>query len=142
MYILDTNVASELMLPTPAAAVAAWIAARNAEDMFLTAISEAELLYGVAIVPAGRRRNELQAAMTRWLNVGFGERILPFDSAAARHYAEIASRRRRQGRPIHGADCQIAAISRSRGAVLVTRNTRYFEATGVGVVDPWTIARR
>ena len=79
--------------------------------------------------------------MNRWLNVGFGERVLPFDSAAARHYAEIASRRRREGRRIEEADCQIAAISRSRGAVLVTRNIRDFEASGVDVIDPWTIAR-
>ena len=122
MYVLDTNVASELMRSTPAPTVAAWVAERDMNDMFLTAISEAELLYGVAIVPAGRRRNELETAMTRWLDVGFGERILPFDSAAARHYAEIASRRRREGRPIEGADCQIAAISRSHGAILVTRN--------------------
>ena len=112
MYVLDTNVASELMRPSPASTVAAWIAERNAKDMFLTAVTKAELLYGVAIVPAGRRRNELEAAMTRWLDVGFGERILPFDSAAARHYAEIASHRRREGRPIAEADCQIAAISR------------------------------
>jgi len=141
MYILDTNVASELMRSAPAPTVAAWVAERNAKDMFLTAISEAELLYGVAIVAVGRRRHELEAAMTRWLDVGFRERILPFDSAAARHYAEIASRRRREGRPIEEADCQIAAISRSHGAVLVTRNVRDFEATGVDVVDPWTAAR-
>ena len=140
MYVLDTNVASELMRPSPVTTVAAWVAERNATDLFLTAISEAELRYGVALVPAGRRRNELEAAMARWLNVGFGERILPFDSAAARHYADIASRRRRAGRPIQEADCQIAAISRSRGAVLVTRNVRDFEATGLDVVDPWTVA--
>ena len=141
MYVLDTNVASELMRSTPAPTVTAWVAERDMNDMFLTAISEAELLYGVAIVPAGRRRNELETAMTRWLDVGFGERILPFDRAAARHYAEIASRRRHEGRPIEEADCQIAAISRSHGAILVTRNVRDFEATGVDVVNPWTIMR-
>ena len=141
MYVLDTNVASELMRSTPAPTVAAWVAERDMNDMFLTAISEAELLYGVAIVPAGRRRNELETAMTRWLDVGFGERILPFDRAAARHYAEVASHRRRVGRRIEEADCQIAAISRSHGAILVTRNVRDFEATGVDVVNPWTIMR-
>ena len=139
MHVLDTNVASELMRPAPASTVATWIAGRNAGDLFLTAISEAELRYGVAIMPAGRRRVALEAAMTRWLELGFGERILPFDSAAARAYAEIASNRRRAGRPIGDADCQIAAISRARGAVLVTRNVRDFEATGVEVVDPWTV---
>ncbi|MCY3754715.1 MAG: type II toxin-antitoxin system VapC family toxin [Alphaproteobacteria bacterium] len=141
MFVLDTNVASELMRPTPAVAVAAWIAERDARELFLTAISEAELLYGIAIMPAGRRRNMLEAAMTRWLDLGFAGRILPFDSAAARAYAEIASGRRRAGRPIGEADCRIAAISRSRGAILVTRNVRDFEETGIHIVDPWIDAR-
>ena len=140
MFVLDTNVASELMRPAPASTVAAWVSARDAKELYLTAVSEAELLYGVAIMPTGRRRNTLESSMTRWLNQGFAERILPFDSAAARAYAEIASDRRGAGRPIGEADCQIAAISRSRGAVLVTRNVRDFERTGVDVVDPWTAA--
>ncbi len=139
MYAIDTNVASELMRPAPAAADAKWIAKQNAGDLALTAISEAELRYGVAIVPAGRRRNELEAAMTRWLAVGFGGRILPFDSAAARHYADIASGRRRAGRPIGEAGCQIAAICRSRGAALVTRNLRDFKDTGIEMINPWTV---
>ena len=140
MFVLDTNVASELMRPAPAPSVATWIAERNAKDLFLTAVSEAELLYGVAIMPAGRRRTMLETSMTRWLDLGFGERILPFDSAAARAYADIAAARRRAGRPIGEADCQIAAVSRSRGALLVTRNVRDFEDTGVDVVDPWSVA--
>ena len=75
--------------------------------------------------------------MRRWLDLGFANRILPFDSAAARAYAEIAANRRQAGRPIAEADCQIAAISRLRSAVLVTRNVRDFQGTGVEVVDPW-----
>ncbi len=137
MYVIDTNVASELMRPAPTPSVAAWIAERDTEDMFLTAVSEAELRYGVAIAPAGRRKDALEAAMTRWLDVGFGERILPFDSVAARAYAEIAADRRQTGRPIGEADCQIAAICRQRGAVLITRNVRDFQGTGIEVVDPW-----
>lgn len=137
MLVIDTNVASDLMRPAPTPSVAAWISERDAATMFLTAISEAELRFGVAILPAGRRRNALEAAMRRWLARGFDERILPFDSAAARAYAEIAADRRQAGRPIGEADCQIAAISRSRGASLVTRNVRDFEGTGVEVVDPW-----
>ena len=139
MFVIDTNVASELMRPEPTAAVADWIAERNAQDMYLTAVSEAELLYGVAIMPTGKRRHALEAAMTRWLDLGFRERILPFDSAAARAYAEIAAGRRRAGRSIGAADCQIAAISRSRGAVLVTRNVRDFEDTELSVIDPWSV---
>ncbi len=84
--LFDTNVASQLMRSSPASTVAAWISARHARELYLTAVSEAELLYGVAIMPAGRRRNRLEASMTRWLDQGFGERILPFDSAAARAY--------------------------------------------------------
>ena len=141
MLVLDTNVASELMRPEPASEVADWISERDATEMFLTAVSEAELLYGIAIIPAGRRRDMLAAAMTRWFGLGFSERILPFDSSAARAYAEIASEKRLAGRPIGEADCQIAAISRSRGAVLVTRNVRDFEGTGVNVVNPWSVAQ-
>ncbi len=141
MFVLDTNVASELMRPEPMVAVAAWIADRDAQDMYLTAVSEAELLYGVAIMPTGKRRNALEAAMTRWLDRGFRGRILPFDSDAARAYAEIAAERRRMGRPIGEADCQIAAISRSRGAALVTRNVRDFEGAGLNVIDPWSVGR-
>ena len=140
MYVIDTNVASELMRPSPSPAVAAWIAGRDAEELYLTAVSEAELLYGVAIVPAGRRRNQLEAAMLRWLDTGFAERILPFDSAAARAYAEIAAGRCSAGRPIAPADCQIAAIARSRGMTVVTRNVRDFGDIDIEVVDPWTAA--
>ncbi len=137
MLVIDTNVASELMRPVPTPTVAAWIAERDATEMYLTAVSEAELRFGVAILPAGRRRNALEAAMCRWLDLGFAERILPFESAATRAYAEIAASRRQAGRPIGEADCQIAAISRSSGAVLVTRNVQDFQGTGVEVVDPW-----
>ena len=141
MLVLDTNVASELMRPEPTPTVAAWISERDAKELYLTAVSEAELLYGVAIMPTGIRRNALEAAMSRWLDQGFADRILPFDSSAARAYAVIASRRRQAGRPIGGADCQIAAISRSLGAVLITCNVRDFEDTGVDVVNPWTAVR-
>ena len=138
MFVLDTNVASELMRPEPMPLVAAWIAERDAREMYLTAVSEAELRYGVAILPAGKRRNALEAAMFHWLDQGFGERILPFDSAGGRAYSQIAAERRQAGRPINEADCQIAAICHSRGAALVTRNVRDFKAMGVEIVNPWT----
>ncbi len=100
----------------------------------------AALLYGVAIVSAGRRRNALEAAMLRWLDTGFAERILPFDSTVPCAYADIAAGRRTAGRPIAPADCQSAAIARSRGMAVVTRNIRDFEDTGIKAVDPWTAA--
>ena len=140
MFAIDTNVASELMRPEPAPAVVAWIAARQAQEIYLTVVTEAELRYGVAILPVGRRRRMLETAMTRWLDVGFRERILPFDSAAARACAEIAADRRQAGRPIGEADCRIAAICRSRGAVLITRNVRDFIGAGIAVADPWAAA--
>ena len=138
MYVIDTNVASELMRPNPALSVSAWVAGRDAQELYLTAVSEAELRYGVAIMPVGRRRNALEIAMIRWLEFGFNERILPFDSAAARVYAEFAAGCRRTGRPISEADCQIGAIAHSRGAILVTRNVRDFRGTGIKPFDPWT----
>ena len=97
MFAIDTNVASEPMRPEPRPAVTTWIAERDAQEMYLTAVSEAELRYGVAIMPAGKRRNALESAMTRWLDQGFKERILPFDSAAARAYVEVAADRRQAG---------------------------------------------
>lgn len=140
MYVIDTSVASEPMRPSPSPAVAAWIAGRNAEELYLTAASEAELLYGVAIVPAGRRRNELETAILRSLDTGSAERILPFDSGAARGHADIAAGRRSGGRPIAPADCQMAAIARSRGMAVATRNVRDFGDIDIELVDPWTAA--
>ena len=142
MFIIDTNVVSELMRPEPEPAVAAWIAERDAQELYLTAVNEAELRYGVAIKPVGKRRNELEAAMTRWLDQGFRERILPFDSLAARAYAQIAADLHQAGRKIDEADCKIAAICRSRGAVLVTRNVRHFNDTGVEVINPWPVTEK
>ena len=91
MFVLDTNAIAEIVGPAPDSAVAAWFEKRSAENLYLTAVPKAELLYGLAIMPAGKRRARLETAMARWLDRGFGERILPFDSAAARAYAEIAA---------------------------------------------------
>ena len=137
MLVIDTNVASDLMRPTPTPSVAAWIAERDAATMFLTAISEAELRFSVAILPPGKRRHALESAMRRWLERGFSDRILSFDSAAAQAYAEIAADRRLAGRPIGEADCQIAAIAAARRMKLATRNVRDFEDMGIEIVDPW-----
>ncbi len=136
--LVDTNVVSELIRRSPDPAVAGWVAARPLHELFFSAVGEAELRYGAAILAAGRRRDTLTADIERMLGEAFEDRILPFDSAAARACAEIAARRRSAGRPIAPADGQIAAIARSRGMALATRNVRDFEDIGIEVVDPWT----
>lgn len=137
MVVLDTNVVSELMRPTPDPVIASWIAERATSSLFLTAVTEAELRFGLAIMPTGKRREGLASALERMLKAGFANRILPFDSRAAHAYAEIAAARRRVGRPIPETDCQIAAIARSRGMAVATRNVRDFEDAGIEVYVPW-----
>ena len=137
MFVLDTNVVSELLRPAPNPAVVAWVAGRPGGNLFLTAIGEGELRFGVAIMPAGARRDALAADVDAMLREDFARRVLPFDSLAARGYATIAAARRRAGRSVSQADCQIAAIAASRGWRVVTRNVRDFEETGVAVINPW-----
>ena len=138
MIVLDTNVVSELMRPSPNPAIESWIANRPAASLFFSAVGEAELRFGLAIMPAGRRRDAFASEIEAMLREDFADRILPFDSEAARAYAVIAASRRVTGRPIAEADCQIAAIARSRGMALATRNVRDFEDTGIHILDPWT----
>ena len=137
MVVLDTNVLSELMRPAADRVMTAWFADRATSSLYLTAVSEAELRFGMAIMPSGRRRDGLAAGLERMLGTGFANRILPFDSRAAEAYAEIAAARRRMGRRIPEADCQIAAIARSRGMAVATRNVGDFSDTGIEVIDPW-----
>ena len=140
MFLLDTNVVSELLRPSPEPVVETWVGNRRATDLYFSAIGEAELRYGVAILPAGRRQTALASAIEAILREDFVDRILPFDSGAAQEYADIAAARPSAGRPFAPADCQIAAIARSRGMAVATRNVRDFEDIEVEVVDPWTVA--
>ncbi|MEO0760829.1 MAG: type II toxin-antitoxin system VapC family toxin [Pseudomonadota bacterium] len=137
MIILDTNVVSEMLRPTPEPRVEAWLARQDGGQVFLTAITEAELRTGVAIMADGRRRDDLAKAIDAMLREDFRGRILPFDSAAASAYATIAAERRPVGRPISQFDCQIAAIGRVHAAAVATRNVRDFEGAGIEVIDPW-----
>jgi len=137
MIVLDTNVVSELMKAAPEPAVLAWINALPMPSVFVSAVSQAEILYGVALVPAGKRQEGLLRAAHTAFETYFRGRVLPFDSEAAEAYADIAAGRRQTGRPITQADAQIAAIARSRGAELATRNVPDFDGCGVEIVNPW-----
>ncbi len=137
MIVLDTNVLSELMRRRPAARVVRWVDEQDASALAITAVTVAELLYGVARLADGARKAKLAAAVDALVREDFAGRVLPFDVAAAAYYAELVADRDRNGRPISVADGQIAAVCRCHGAALATRNVRDFGATGVSVRDPW-----
>ncbi|WP_419553209.1 type II toxin-antitoxin system VapC family toxin [Candidatus Poriferisodalis sp.] len=136
MLILDTNVVSELMREHPRSEVLAWIDRQLTDDLYVTTVTEAEIRTGIAILPEETRRRGLTAAAAHAFEVLFAERVLPFDSDAAQAFAAIAATRRSVGHPISQADCQIAAIARSVGASIATRNVSDFEGCGIDVVNP------
>ena len=121
MIILDTNVLSELLRPDPSRQVERWLAAQDGTKDYFTTVGEAELRHGVAILPAGKRRNALSTAIEGLLEEDFRIRILSFDRPAAGAYATIAAERRAAGRSISKFDCQIAAIARTREATVPRR---------------------
>lgn len=137
MIVLDTNVVSELISPSPSPVVQEWFRRQPAGEMYVSAVTEAELRYGAEITPPGRRRDGLFTEIDLILFGDFAGRILPFNSAAARAYALIAASRRAAGRPISVPDCQIAATARSLGASVATRDRGGFEGTGVEIINPW-----
>lgn len=141
MIVLDTNVVSELTRPQADAAVVTWVDRQLASDLWLTAVTLAELLYGIGRLPDGRRKVELATRLDAMVAEDLDHRIAGFDATAASHYADIVVGRERVGRPISTADAQIAAICRSHGAELATRNVGDFEATGVTIANPWIDTR-
>ena len=116
----------------------AGLSGQDGAQVYFTTVGEAELRHGVAILPAGKRRNALTTAIEGLLDEDFRDRILPFDRAAACAYATIAAARRAAGRPISQFDCQIAAIARARKAAVATRNTSDYEDCGIDLIDPWS----
>ena len=134
MLVLDTNVLSEAMKPVPDALFAQWMQQESASLHYTTAISEAELLQGIGMLPDGRRKRDLDVVAK--LNL-MSARILPFDRAAAAEFAEIITSRRRLGRPIQIIDAQIAAIARARGMAVATRDVQDFADIGVTIINPW-----
>lgn len=137
MIILDTNVISELMRSRPDAAVVAWSSAQARSLLCTTSINKAEILYGIAVLPDGRRRRGLAAAAEAMFSEDLAGRVLPFDETAAAHYAGIVASRRGSGMPIEAFDAQIAAIAISAGADIATRDIAGFAHCGVAVINPW-----
>ena len=137
MIILDTNVVSEIMRPTPEQRVLRWFGSQAAEDLHITAITVAEILYGIELIATSRRRDVLRAAAEKMFETVFGDRTLNFEDRTARVFSQIASARRRQGKPISESDAQIAAITRVHGATLATANPYVFEGCGVRLANPW-----
>lgn len=137
MIILDTNILSEPMRHEPSPKVLSWLDDQLASTLFISAMSAAEILAGVATMPRGHKRDTIAGAVAHMLDHEFQGRILAFDDQAAVAYAQVREERSRQGRPIGLADSIIAATARSTGMSVATRNIRDFEGTGVDLINPW-----
>lgn len=139
MIVLDTNVVSEAMKPEPHSAVRSWLNEQAAETLYLSSVTLAELLFGIGVLPSGKRKEMLTLALDGLLGL-FKGRILPFDADAARRYAEIAATARAVGCVLPTQDGYIAAIALSKGFIVASRDTAPFEATKVIVINPWEVS--
>ena len=139
MVVLDTNVLSEVLRPEPTLGVLNWLSRQPANSVFTTAVTKGEILYGVRILTDGQRRRKLWDAASEMFEEDFAGRVLSFDGDAAAYYADIGATRRAAGRPISQFDATIAAITRSHGATLATRNTKDFEGCGIEILNPWDV---
>ena len=137
MLVLDTNVLSETIKPAPNERVLTWLRQQPEQLLFTTAITQAEIFYGVWVLPAGKRREALATAVEAMFDEDFHERVLGFDRHSATMYAAIMVKRQAIGRPIADFDAQIAAIARRHSATVVTRNVKDFEECGVALINPW-----
>ena len=136
MIVLDTNVVLEAMKPEPHPAVRAWLNAQAAQTLYLSSVTLAELLFGIAALPAGERKDMLAKVLDGLLGL-FRDRVLPFDTDAAKRYAELAVMAKTGGRGFPTPDGYIAAIAASRGFIVASRDTVPFEAVGVPIINPW-----
>ncbi|BBX75662.1 type II toxin-antitoxin system VapC family toxin [Mycobacterium shinjukuense] len=137
MIVLDTNVLSALMQHVPDPAVIGWLDAQPAESIWTTSITVLEVRTGIELLERGRRRKRLEALFSQILCDDLNARVLSFDQAAAVAAATVAATRRRAGQTVDIRDVQIAGIATARRAILATRNTRHFDAMGIGLVNPW-----
>jgi predicted nucleic acid-binding protein len=139
MIVLDTNVLSETLRRAPEPRVLAWLANQPRAGLFTTTVTRGEIFYGIQLLPAGARKEGLRDAIRAIFNEDFAGQVLSFDSDSADAYAEIAASRKNAGRPISQFDAMIAAVARSRGASLATRNVKDFADCGIDVIDPWNV---
>jgi toxin FitB len=136
MILLDTNVLSEPLQSKPSKKVVEWLDSQAAETLYLSAISYAELRFGVLRLPHGKRKNELGIKVDQALNL-FKDRTLAFDIEAAEHLAQILTRTEKIGRKTPAPDAYIAAIAMARGFAVATRNVDHFQETGISIINPW-----
>jgi len=141
MIILDTNVISELMRAIPDPAVVGWLAAQPLPELATTTINLAEIRHGLARLPFGRRRRDLEMKFNSFALRGFSNRVLDFDATAADVYGDLVVGRERAGRRLEGFDGLIAAIAKSRALPIATRNTEDFEGCGIDTINPWSAGR-
>ena len=137
MIVLDTNVISETFKPSPDKRVGEWLASMPADLFFVTSVTKAELLYGLALMPDGNRKRGLASVIAAFFDQKILNPVAGFGDEEALSYAQISAHRRRLGRPIRELDAQIAAIARTRGFAVATRNTRDFENCGIEIINPW-----
>ena len=137
MIVLDTNVISEPTRPMPSELVLGWFE-RHSAELYVTSISQAEIYFGFAILPAGKKRTALFEQARQIFSIDFAGRVLTFDSAAAENFADITTSRRKAGLDVKVFDAQIAAIARAHGAPVATRDVGDFTHTGIRIINPWT----
>ena len=137
MIVLDTNVVSEMMRAEPTDTVAQWYKSVARSDLHTTAVTKAEILFGIASIEPGRRQTALADSAGRLFDTLMANKVLPFDDVAAEHYADIVVARRRLGRPVKTLDAQIAAIARARGMAIATRDVDDFSHCGIDIINPW-----
>jgi len=138
MILLDTNVLSEPWKPVPDEVVVAWLDAQAIETLFLSAITIAELRFGIAAMPSGKRQTILRDRLESEVLPNFSERILPFNLVTSQFYSELMARARVSGKAIGTADGYIAATAAANGLAVATRDTSPFRAAGLKVIDPWS----
>jgi predicted nucleic acid-binding protein len=137
VILLDTNVISEIMKVSPSEIVVDWLNDQKSTELHISAVTIGEIEYGLRILPAGKRQRQLRERFERFIAAAFSQRVVAYDEAAARTYGEIMGHRREIGRPMSVPDGQIAAVARTNGFVVATRNTADFEDCGIDVVDPF-----